>query len=154
MAGLRVELFAVPGKVALWLEDEDMVIGEATETTVGLDITAHGRRLLYIPGCAEVTDAVLARVEGADALLFDGTLWTDEEMIEAGLGKKTARRMGHVPLSGKGGSIEGLSNARVGRRVFVHINNTNPVLVARSRERAAAEAAAWEVGYDGMRIDL
>ena len=152
--GLRVEMFAVPGKVALWLEEASTVIGEATENTVGLDISAGGRRLLYIPGCAEVTDAVRARVEGADALLFDGTLWTDAEMIEAGLGHKTARRMGHAPVSGAGGSFEGLSNVGVGRRVFIHINNTNPLLVAGSPERASAEASGWEVGFDGMRIEL
>ncbi len=152
--GVYVEMFAVPGKVALWLEDETMVIGEASENTVGVEITAKGKRLLYIPGCAAVTDAVKARIAGADALLFDGTLWTDHEMIEAGLGVKTARRMGHVPLSGEGGSIESLADVAVGRRVFVHINNTNPLLVAGSRERATAEASGWDVGHDGMRIDL
>ena len=152
--GLRVEMFAVPGKVPLWLENASMKIGEATETTVGLDISAGGRRLLYIPGCAEVTQAVTARIAGADVLLFDGTLWTDDEMIEAGLGKKSARRMGHVPMSGNGGSLDGLADADVRRRIFVHINNTNPVLVADSGERKHVEAAGWEVGFDGMRIEL
>ena len=152
--GLRVEMFAVPGKVPLWLEDATMTIGEATETTVGLDISASGRRLLYVPGCAEVTPAVKDRIAGADVLLFDGTLWTDNEMIEARLGVKSARRMGHVPMSGTGGSLESLADAAVARRIFVHINNTNPVLVSDSRERGEAEASGWEVGYDGMRIDL
>ena len=152
--GLSVEMFVVPGKVPLWLEDETMKIGEATETTVGLDIRADGRRLLYIPGCAEVTDAVKRRIEGADALLFDGTLWTDDEMIEAGLGVKSARRMGHVPMSGLGGSIESLTSVAVGRRIFVHINNTNPVLVSDTSERGQAEASGWEVGHDGMEIAL
>lgn len=152
--GLQVEMFAVPGKVALWLEDETMRIGDETDSTVGLEITAGGKRLLYIPGCAQVTDALCQRVAGADALLFDGTMWTDDEMVEAGLGSKTARRMGHVPLSGAGGSIAALADAPVRRRVFVHINNTNPILVEGSRERAAAERAGWEVAADGMRISL
>ena len=152
--GLTVEMFAVPGKVPLWLEDEAMKIGEATETTVGLEITAGSKRMLYIPGCAEVTDAVKRRIAGSDVLLFDGTLWTDSEMIEAGLGQKTARRMGHVPMSGTGGSIEALGGVSVGRRIFVHINNTNPVLVADTSEREAAEASGWEIGYDGMEISL
>ena len=152
--GLRVEMFAVPGKVPLWLEDESMKIGEATETTVGLEIVAGGARLLYIPGCAEVTDAVKQRIDGADALLFDGTLWTDREMIEAGMGSKTARRMGHVPMSGAGGSIETLGGIRVRRRIFVHINNTNRVLVADTKERETAEASGWEIGYDGMEVSL
>ena len=154
LPGLRIDMFAVPGKVPLWLEDETMEIGAATETTVGLDIAAPGRRLLYIPGCADVTGDVLRRIEGADALLFDGTLWTDNEMIEAGLGQKTARRMGHVPMTGAGGSIEALKRAAVGRRIFVHINNTNPVLVSDTKEREAAEASGWEIGYDGMEIAL
>lgn len=152
--GVRIEMFAVPGKVPLWLEDDSLTIGEATETTVGLTISANGKRLLYVPGCAEVTQDVTRRIDGADALLFDGTLFTDDEMIAAGLGKKSARRMGHVPMSGPGGSIEGLADVRVGRRIFVHINNTNPVLVSDSTERGRAEASGWEVGYDGMRIDL
>lgn len=152
--GLRAEMFAVPGKVPLWLEDESMQIGEATETTVGLEIVADGKRLLYIPGCAAVTDAVKARIDGADALLFDGTLWTDSEMIDAGLSQKTGRRMGHVSMSGAEGSIESLKGVTAGRRVFVHINNTNPVLVADTREREQAEASGWEVGYDGMEIAL
>ena len=154
LPGLRVEMFAVPGKVALWLEDEMMRIGDETDSTVGLDITAGGKRLLYIPGCANVTDTLRERVAGADALLFDGTMWTDDEMVAAGLGVKTARRMGHVPLSGEGGSVAALADVPLGRRVFVHINNTNPILVEGSRERASAEQAGWEVGTDGMRITL
>ncbi len=154
LPGLRVDMFAVPGKVPLWLEDETMAIGAATETTVGLDIGVHGRRLLYIPGCAEVTDGILRRIDGADALLFDGTLWTDAEMIEAGIGQKTARRMGHVPMTGAGGSIDALKHVGLGRRIFIHINNTNPVLVSDTKEREAAEAAGWEIGYDGMEIAL
>ncbi len=154
LTGLQVEMFAVPGKVALWLENETLRVGDETESTVGLEITAGGKRLLYVPGCADVSAALRARLDGADALFFDGTMWTDGEMVEAGLGTKTARRMGHVPLSGHGGSIKALADVRVRRRVFVHINNTNPVLVAGSRERAAAESAGWEIGYDGMRITL
>ena len=152
--GLAVELFAVPGKVPLWLEDEGMTIGDATETTVGLEVATAGRRLLYIPGCAAVTDAVKRRIDGADALLFDGTMWTDDEMIEASLGHKSARRMGHVPMSGAGGSIDELSGVAVGRRVYVHINNTNPALVVGAKERETVEASGWEIGYDGMEIAL
>ena len=152
--GVSVDMFVVPGKVPLWLEDETMRIGEATETTVGLDIAAGGKRLLYVPGCAEVTDDVRRRIDGADALLFDGTLWTDAEMIDAGLGRKTARRMGHVPMSGAGSSLESLEGISVGRRIYVHINNTNPVLVAGSKERVTAEASGWEIGFDGMEIAL
>ena len=117
-----------------------------------MEIGAGPGRLLYIPGCAAVTDAVRRRIDGAEALLFDGTMWRDDEMIEAGLGGKSARRMGHVPMSGPGGSIDALRNVAVARRIFVHINNTNPVLVAGTREREIAESAGWEIGCDGMEI--
>ena len=101
MPGLTVTLFSVPGKVPLWLEDETMEIGAETETTVGAMIEAGGRRLAYIPGCARVTDGLKARIAGVDALLFDGTVLLDDDMIRAGVGTKTGWRMGHVPMTGR-----------------------------------------------------
>ena len=154
LPGLRAEIFAVPGKVALWLEDETMRIGAESETTVGLDLTAGGKRMVYVPGCAAVTGRLRERVAGADVLFFDGTMWSDDEMVAAGLGAKTARRMGHAPLSGEDGSLAALHGLAVGRRVLVHINNTNPILVAGSPEALMAEAAGWDIGFDGMRIAL
>jgi pyrroloquinoline quinone biosynthesis protein B len=152
--GLRVTLFAVPGKVPLWLEGEQVEIGAETETTVGAMIEAGGRRLAYIPGCALVNDDVRRRVAGVDALLFDGTVLYDDDMIRAGVGTKTGWRMGHVPMRGDNGAIEALAGVEIGRRVFVHINNTNPVLVEGSAERADVEAAGWTVGHDGLGLDL
>lgn len=150
--GLQVELFAVPGKVPLWLEDGDPGIGGETGSTVGALVSAAGRRIAYIPGCAAVTQRWLDRVRGVDLLLFDGTVWEDDEMIRAGTGGRTGRRMGHMPLSGPDGSIAGLAGLEVGRRVLVHLNNTNPVLIEDSPERAQAAAAGWEIAYDGMRF--
>ncbi len=152
--GLRVTLFAVPGKVPLWLEGEQVEIGAETETTVGAMIEAGGRRLAYIPGCALVNDDVRRRVAGVDALLFDGTVLYDDDMIRAGVGTKTGWRMGHVPMRGDNGAIEALAGVEIGRRVFVHINNTNPVLVEGSAERADVEAAGWTVAHDGLGLDL
>ncbi|AWN37486.1 pyrroloquinoline quinone biosynthesis protein PqqB [Methylobacterium radiodurans] len=154
LPGLSVTLFPVPGKVPLWLEDETMEIGAETETTVGAMIEANGRRLAYIPGCARVTDRLKGRVAGADALLFDGTVYYDDDMIRAGVGTKTGWRMGHVPMRGEGGSIAALADAALGRRIFVHINNTNPVLVEDSPERAEVEAAGWTVAHDGLELSL
>lgn len=152
--GLRVTLFAVPGKVPLWLEDETLQIGAETETTVGAMIEAHGRRLAYIPGCARVTDGLKARISGVDALLFDGTVLLDDDMIRAGVGTKTGWRMGHVPMTGEGGSIAALADVDLGRRIFVHINNTNPVLVEDSPERARVEGEGWTVAHDGLSLTL
>lgn len=154
LPGLSVTLFPVPGKVPLWLEDETMEIGAETETTVGALIEAGGRRLAYIPGCARVTDGLRERIAGVDALLFDGTVLHDDDMIRAGVGTKTGWRMGHVPMRGDGGSIDALAGVEIGRRIFVHINNTNPVLQPGSPERAQLEAAGWELARDGMEIIL
>lgn len=152
IAGLIIELFPVPGKVPLWLEDESLQIGAVGESTVGASIRANGRHIVYIPGAAAVTEDILARCEGADLLLFDGTCWFDDDMIAAGVGAKTSRRMGHLPIAGVDGSIAALDQVAVGRKVFTHINNTNPVLIEGSDERRAAERAGWDIGHDGMRF--
>ena len=155
LPGLTVTAFAVPGKVALYLESAEPAIGAETEDTIGLELEDEGgRRVCFVPGCARVTDALAARLQGADLLLFDGTLWTDDEMIRTGTGVKTGQRMGHISVAGPDGSLAGLAGVKVGRRVYLHINNTNPILLADSPERAAVAAAGWEVAYDGMEIVL
>lgn len=152
--GLQVTLFPVPGKVPLWLERGEPVIGEATETTVGALIEAAGRRLAYIPGCALVTDEVRHHIRGVDALLFDGTVFMDDDLIRAGVGQKTGWRMGHMPMTGENGSLRALADLVIGRKIFVHLNNTNPVLVDGSEERSFVERAGWQVAHDGMKVVL
>ena len=87
-------------------------------------------------------------------MLFDGTLWHDDEMIEAGIGVKTGKRMGHMSVAGKDGSMASFEDLRVPRKVFIHINNSNPILLDDSPERAAVLAAGWEVAFDGMEFRL
>jgi pyrroloquinoline quinone biosynthesis protein B len=152
--GLRVTLFPVPGKVPLWLENAEPVIGEETEATVGAILEAGGRRLAYIPGCALVTEAVRQQIRHVDALLFDGTVFRDDDLVRAGVGQKTGWRMGHMPMAGESGSIHALADLAIGQKIFVHLNNTNPALVADSDERGFVEQAGWQVAYDGMRIVL
>lgn len=152
--GLSVRVFAVPGKVPLYLEGETVKTDLVGEQTVGVELRAGERRVYYIPGCADVPDWLVDRVRGADLILFDGTLWSDDEMLRAGLGKKTGRRMGHVPVTGDGGSLAAFDNAGIGRRVYVHLNNSNPLTDPRSAEATAARAAGWQIGHDGMEIDL
>src|SRR5208337_2365168 len=124
--------------------------------TLGLKITetASGASFFYIPGCAAIDAALAARLTGAALVLFDGTLWHENEMIDQGLLGKTGTRMGHINLSGADGSIAAFARLNVARKIFVHINNSNPVLNAFSPERAEAEAAGWEIGQDGMEIAL
>jgi len=151
--GIEAELFLVPGKAPLYLEGDSPALAAETEANVGIALSAAGARLVFIPGAAKLTPAVAARLAGADAVLFDGTLFTDDEMIAAGAGAKTGRRMGHMPISGPDGTLAALKGmAR--RRILIHINNTNPILIEDSAERRAVEAAGFEVAEDGMRIEL
>jgi pyrroloquinoline quinone biosynthesis protein B len=156
-SGLAVYSFAVPGKVPLYLETagRDPGTSEAGDT-VGLEIIDEtaGGHLFFIPGCAAMTEALRRRIEGAAVVFFDGTLWRDDEMIRAGIGEKTGRRMGHISMSGEGGAIAAFRDLGVRRRVFIHINNSNPVLLEDSAERREAEAAGWEIAYDGMELRL
>jgi pyrroloquinoline quinone biosynthesis protein B len=152
--GLFVTPFAVPGKDPLWMEGAHVEIGGLTENTVGLEITDGTKRFFYIPGCAEVTPAIKERIAGAEVLFFDGTTFTDSEMVDLGLSAKTAWRMGHVAMSGEKGSLASLADCGVARKIFVHINNTNPVLIEDSPERAKVVAAGWDVAYDGMEVTL
>ncbi|MGA0593678.1 pyrroloquinoline quinone biosynthesis protein PqqB [Enterovirga sp. CN4-39] len=154
LPGLVATLFAVPGKVPLWLEEDEVAIGGEGETTVGVIFESAGRRIAYIPGCAQVSQPLRQRVKGVDLLLFDGTVLEDDDLIRAGVGSKTGWRMGHVPMRGENGSLKRLSDLRIGRRVYVHINNTNPVLVEGSDERREIEAAGWTVAHDGLSISL
>jgi len=150
--GLEATLFAVPGKVPLYMESGEVRTDLVGEQTVGVELRAGAARIHYIPGCAMMTDALRARLDGADVVFFDGTLWRDDEMQRAGLGEKTGKRMGHMSMSGADGTIAAFEDIRVGQKVFVHMNNTNPVLRPDSDEWAQAEAAGWIIGRDGMEI--
>jgi pyrroloquinoline quinone biosynthesis protein B len=153
--GLRVTSFSVPGKPALYLEGHDIAehLAERSENTVGLEIaeTATGKRFFFIPGCAAIDAPLRARLAGAALLFFDGTLWRDDEMIRAGLGSKTGKRMGHVSAHD---TIAAFADAGIARKIFVHINNTNPLHRLDSAEHAVARGAGWEIGRDGMRLRL
>ena len=153
--GFTLEAYAVPGKVPLFAEQggADPGVAEAGET-IGLALTAGGGRLHYIPGCAMMTPALAARLKGAECVLFDGTLYSDDEMIAAGAGPKTGRRMGHMPITGPGGTLEAFAPLGVARRILIHLNNTNPALPDDSPERAHVMRQGWEVAEDGMEVTL
>ena len=156
-SGLAVEAYAVPGKVPLYREGEDFdpSPSEAGDT-VGLKIveTGSGKSFHFVPGCAVVNGRLRERLAGSALVFFDGTLWQDDEMIRMGVGAKTGRRMGHISMSGADGAIAALADLGVRRRVFIHINNSNPALLADSPERREAEAAGWEIAHDGMELRL
>ncbi|MGA6963490.1 MAG: pyrroloquinoline quinone biosynthesis protein PqqB [Xanthobacteraceae bacterium] len=152
-SGIEAELFIVPGKLPLYLEGDDPDIKSETGANVGVELCDGRSRIAYVPGAAAVTPVLRERLARADVLLFDGTLFADDEMIRNETGKKSGRRMGHLPINGPDGSLAALAGLS-SRRIFVHINNTNPLLVDGSPERARVAAAGWEVAEDGMEILL
>ena len=157
-SGLRISAFPVPGKVALFMESSGTEgnFGTQEGDTIGLEITETGSssRLLYIANCAAVDGPLRKRCQGAGLLFFDGTLWRDDEMLSRGEGVKTGQRMGHMSMAGADGSMAALADLEIGQRTFIHINNTNPALLADSPERAELEAAGWRVAEDGMEFTL
>ncbi len=153
LPGLTARLFAVPGKVPLFMEGDTVKTDLIGEQTVGVRMEGAGKVAYYIPGCADITDDLLAQIGDADQLFFDGTLWDDDEMIRTGTGIKTGRRMGHVPVSGPEGSIAGLAGITAAK-TYIHINNTNPILQPDSAERAFVLEAGWTIAADGQEIAL
>ncbi len=151
LPGLTVEAFPAPGKPPLYLERIEG-IGPAAGASIGLRLTdTAGKSVVFLPSCAEATPEIAQAIDGADILFFDGTMYTDDEMIRSGEGQKTAHRMGHIAMTD---AIAALRDVKVERRYFIHINNSNPVLNRTASERKAVEAAGWRVAEDGMRIAL
>jgi len=149
--GLEVEAFALPGDPPLYMKGsgEDRVGYQ-----VGLTFRdpSNGAAATYAPGLATLDDAVMERFEASDLIMVDGTFWTNDEMEKLGISGRTALDMGHLPLSGEGGSLERLSSLSRPRKLLVHINNTNPILREDSAERKAVETAGVEVATDGLTI--
>ena len=123
---------------------------------VGYRLTddATGAAAVYLPGVQELTPAVLDELDGIDCLLIDGTCWHDDELIRLGLAGKTAHDMGHLALGGPGGSLEALSRLPIERKIYIHINNTNPILLDDSPERREVEQAGMEVAGDGLEVEV
>jgi pyrroloquinoline quinone biosynthesis protein B len=115
---------------------------------------ATGAVVSYAPGLARLDDDVLSRFASSDLVLVDGTFWRDDELARLGISERSASDMGHVPLSGAGGTLEALARLERPRKVLVHINNTNPILLEDSPEREAVLRAGVEVAYDGLEIAL
>jgi pyrroloquinoline quinone biosynthesis protein B len=156
-SGMEVLPFSVPGTSAWYLRDKIHPGGNAADgDTVGLRIRdkATNKHFYFIAACADVTDELKFRLAGAPLLFFDGTVWRDDEMIAQGLSTKTGQGMGHISMSGKSGAIESLAGLDIDRKIFLHINNSNPALLMGSAERKALEHAGWQIPADGTEIVL
>jgi pyrroloquinoline quinone biosynthesis protein B len=152
-SGLTVTAVALPGKPPVHLMGR---FPPDREDNVGFRILERstGQVLAYFSGVAAVTPAVLQALEGAACVFFDGTFWSNDELIALGLGSQRAADMAHLPVGGPGGSLAALADSWSGRRVYIHVNNTNPILRDDSPERSAVEAEGWTVAHDGMEIAL
>jgi pyrroloquinoline quinone biosynthesis protein B len=156
-SGIEILPFAVAGKSAWYLEGKTHPGGsDGAGDTLGLRVAdkASGKYFYFVAACASVTDDLKSRLAGASLIFFDGTVWRDDELIVAGLGNKTGQGMGHIAMSGVGGAIEALAGLDIDRKMFLHINNSNPALLPNSPERKAAERAGWQIPSDGMEITL
>jgi len=152
-SGLSAEPVAVPGKLPIHLETGAT---SQPEDSVGFRIRERrtGRVVAYLSGVGAVTDAVRRALEGADCVFFDGTFWSSDELPASGLGTKKAEEMAHLPIGGPDGSLARLGGLGAPRRIFIHVNNTNPLLREDSPERAQVEAAGWEVACDGLEVRI
>jgi pyrroloquinoline quinone biosynthesis protein B len=153
-SGLTVEAIPLPGQAPLHLKTS---LGEPhPEDNVGLIIreSMGGATLAYFPGCARITSAVQEAAGRAQCLFFDGTFWSDDELIQLGLGERRATDMAHVPIGSSAGSLAAFAGCRVPARFFIHINNTNPILREDSTERRIVREAGWQVARDGLDLTL
>ena len=156
VGGARLEALPLAGSLPGFVSAARRADSDPAEAAIGLWITPEsgGKSLAYLPGVGSVSDSLLERLQASDVLLFDGTFWSDDEPLRIpGLGR-TARQMGHLPISGPGGSIEELRGLARPRKIFVHINNTNPILDEESVECQTARDAGWEIARDGMETTL
>jgi pyrroloquinoline quinone biosynthesis protein B len=149
-SGLAVEAFPVPAAPPRFATRED----EGHTVGFMLREDASGTACAFVPGCGDLDAALLTRLAEADALLFDGTFWADDELIALGIGDRTAREMDHLPIAGRGGSLEQLAALPCRHRVYTHINNTNPILLEHSPERAMVTRTGVIVGFDGLHLAL
>jgi len=156
-SGIEILPFAVAGKSAWYLEGEPHPAGGAgAGDTLGLRVgdKATGKYFYFLAACAGVTADLKSRLAGAPLIFFDGTVWRDDELIAAGLGNKTGQDMGHIAMSGDNGAIQSLAGLDIGRKIFLHINNSNPALLRASTEREIIERAGWQIPADGTEIVL
>lgn len=151
-SGLTLLPFALPGKPPLHLA----TMAPSRQDNVGLRLwtgAPSGGALVYASAVASLTE-LPSELDQCAALFMDGTFWSEEELPGQGIGNAPARAMAHLPIGGEAGSLQALARLNVGRRIYTHINNTNPILDPASPERAAVEGAGWLIAYDGLRLSV
>jgi len=153
--GINCRVFSLGSRFPAYVSPDRSLALKQGDALLGvIASSSSGRRMAYMPAVPDVDDSLLEQLEGTDLLLFDGTFWSDDELIRVQGSGSTAREMGHIPVSGANGSLCKLAGLRRPRKVFVHINNTNPMLDETGPEYAQVRAAGWEVAEDGWSLDL
>ncbi len=150
--GLRYEAFFVAGKIPAFVSATAARAGSTAGIRVVDSVT--GRSLVYLPVIKDLSEAVVQLLRTCDCVLFDGTFWSEDEMAQRGAGRRTASEMGHLPIGGATGSLARLRGLEGVRKIYTHVNNTNPVLDPSSPERRAVEEAGWEVAEDGWELSV
>lgn len=150
---LEVEPFPLRADPPLYMRGRESV-GDGLAVGVTFRDPATGGVVTYAPAVERLDNALLARLAASEVALLDGTFWSNDELPSQGIGKRTALDMGHLPLAGPEGTLARLRDTKGLRKILVHINNSNPILLEDSAERKAVLEAGFEVGYDGMIIDL
>jgi pyrroloquinoline quinone biosynthesis protein B len=148
-------VFSLAGRYPAYVSPKRAADLRAEEALLGVMVESpSGHRLAYLPAVPAIDESLLQRLESADLLLFDGTFWSDDELIQVQGSGTTARAMGHVPVSGEGGSLQMLARLSCARKIFIHINNTNPMLDESGVEYRQVRDAGWEIAEDGLRLAL
>ena len=154
-SGIRCQALPMGTHFPAYVSDARRSQLHPMESSLALLISApSGERLAFMPAVPQVTDALLQEFDSCDVLLFDGTFWSQDELIRMKGSSQTAADMGHVPVSGAGGSLERLAGVTRPRKIYVHINNTNPMLNASSAEAQQVREAGWEIAEDGWQLEL
>ena len=153
---LVCQAVSLGGAVPAYVGEKQAADVRPDEAMLGLFLQSgeDGERMAYLPAVPAVDDRLLSMLESCDLLLFDGTFWTDDELVRVQGGGRSARQMGHLPISGPEGSLARLGKLSRPRKVFVHINNTNPILDKDSPQYQEVREAGWEVAEDGWEFRL
>ena len=151
--GEAITCTPVPLAASLPHYAKDIDTGGIEYATLGLLLDSEGHRIAYTPSLPEITDELLALYQTCDSILVDGTFWSDAELTRTHAGTPSARAIGHIPMSGNDGTIALLSGITRPKKIYVHINNTNPVLDARTTEYHQVIDAGWQIGHDGWQLD-
>jgi pyrroloquinoline quinone biosynthesis protein B len=154
--GARLEVLPLPGSFPGFVSASRLAELNPGDAVIGVLLSPEsgGGTLAFLPGAGDVSESLLERLQDCDVVLFDGTFWNDDEPSRIPGVHRTARQMGHLPVSGTGGSLEQLAALRRPRKIFIHINNTNPILDEESAEQRIVRESGWEVAHDGMEMTL